>query len=427
LADAAIVLICLESREVINVARKTGSLTVRSASRGSPPTATSYGVSHRALGTETVDGLRGIAVLLVFLYHTWIFSLLDPSLRVFGITLPTGMMVRAGYLGVDIFFIISGFCLYLPYARAEYFKRASPDTKTFYLRRMLKIVPSYIIAISVTALLTMWVLPSQMPVILIDTIQHLLFVQNLVPPLLLGNANFVLWSVAVEVQFYLIFPLLVNALRRGFWTGITMLVLASFAYRTLLTPCCVTHEDLRELPSYLDLFAFGIVAARLQVMLSAMSKIETFQAPFTAGSVILFLCGMALFSSADSSMQVHNGPALWSAGMRGVFGLTIAMLLILSCGAHAHLKRFFANRLLVGLSIISYNVYLWHTIIEIFLSRNHIIPSATPNPQDDPMWKLAFYACSIAGTLIVASAITYFIERPILSRLTPQSSEKPGS
>lgn len=392
-----------------------------------PSTATSDGISHRALGTETVDGLRGIAILLVFLYHTWKFSLLDPSLRVFGIALPTGMIVRTGYLGVDIFFIISGFCLYLPYARAEYFKRTPPDTKTFYLRRILKIVPSYIIALGVTTMLTMAAAPTQMPAILIDTIEHLLFIQNLVSPELLGNANFVLWSVAVEVQFYLIFPLLVNALRRGFWTGISMLVLASFAYRALLTPCCVTHEDLRELPSYLDLFAFGIVAARLQVLLSATTKIEMIQAPFTAAGIILFLCGIALLNSADSSAQVYNGPAIWSAGMRGVLGLTIATFLIVSCGAHAHLKRLLANRILIGLSIISYNVYLWHTIIEIFLSHYRIIPSATPNPHDDPMWKLAFYACSIAGTLIVACAITYFIERPILSRLTPQSPEKSGS
>jgi peptidoglycan/LPS O-acetylase OafA/YrhL len=391
-----------------------------------PSTATSDGASHRALGTETVDGLRGIAVLLVFLYHTWNFSLLDPSLNVFGIALPTGLIVRAGYLGVDIFFIISGFCLYLPYARAEYFKRTAPDTKTFYRRRMLKIVPSYLIALIVTAILTISTFPSQTPAIIIDTIEHLLFIQNLVSPELLGNANFVLWSVAVEVQFYLIFPLLVNALRRGFWTGISMLVLVSFAYRALLTPCCVTHEDLRELPSYLDLFAFGIAAARLQVMLSATSKKETFQAPFTAGSIIVFLCGIALFNSADSSVQVHDGPANWSAGMRGVFGLTIAMLLILSCGANTHVKRFLANRLLVGLSIISYNVYLWHTIVEIFLSGNHIIPSATPNPHDDPMWKLAFYACSIAVTLIIACGVTYLIERPILAWRTSQAHENPG-
>src|ERR1700731_1980093 len=170
-----------------------------------PPTATSDGIPHRALGTETVDGLRGIAVLLVFFYHTWIFSLLDPSLSVFGIDLPTGMMVRAGYLGVDIFFIVSGFCLYLPYARAEYFKRTPPDTKTFYLRRILKIVPSYILALSVTTLLTISALPSQIPNILLNTIQHLLFVQNMVSPEIIGNANSVLWSVAVEVQFYLIF------------------------------------------------------------------------------------------------------------------------------------------------------------------------------------------------------------------------------
>jgi peptidoglycan/LPS O-acetylase OafA/YrhL len=118
------------------------------------PTPTSAGESHRALGTETVDGLRGVAVLLVFLYHTWIFSFLDPSLSVLGIAIPTAMFVKAGYLGVDIFFVISGFCLYLPYARAEYFKRTSPDTRTFYLRRILKIVPSYLIALIVTTMLT---------------------------------------------------------------------------------------------------------------------------------------------------------------------------------------------------------------------------------------------------------------------------------
>src|SRR5665213_687642 len=65
---------------------------------------------HARTGTGPVDGLRGLAILLVFGYHTWLFSWYTPPP-------PFDVVARTGYLGVDLFFLISGFCLYFPYAR----------------------------------------------------------------------------------------------------------------------------------------------------------------------------------------------------------------------------------------------------------------------------------------------------------------------
>ena len=69
-------------------------------------------------GTEVIDGLRGLAILLVFSYHAWLFSWFTPSLSVFGIALPVDTFPLVGYLGVDLFFLISGFCLFFPDARS---------------------------------------------------------------------------------------------------------------------------------------------------------------------------------------------------------------------------------------------------------------------------------------------------------------------
>ncbi|MDP9023991.1 MAG: acyltransferase family protein, partial [Candidatus Eremiobacteraeota bacterium] len=72
--------------------------------------------NHARIGTEPLDGLRGIAILLVLWYHTWLFSWYTPTLKIFGLELPVDVPARVGYLGVDVFFVISGFVLFFPHA-----------------------------------------------------------------------------------------------------------------------------------------------------------------------------------------------------------------------------------------------------------------------------------------------------------------------
>ena len=89
-----------------------------------------------------IPELNGLRVLLVFIvswYHFWQQSWLTPSIGSYSLD----YLLRAGYMPVDGTILLSGFLLFLPYARAMLLGEAVPNTKQFYQRRIMRIVPSY--------------------------------------------------------------------------------------------------------------------------------------------------------------------------------------------------------------------------------------------------------------------------------------------
>ena len=80
-----------------------------------------------------LDGLRGLAIALVVWYHAWLVS----GQGLAGIN----FVAEAGFLGVDLFFFISGFCIFYPYARSMRDGRPAPTKRRFFSRRALKILP----------------------------------------------------------------------------------------------------------------------------------------------------------------------------------------------------------------------------------------------------------------------------------------------
>ncbi len=101
---------------------------------------------HVRSGTEAIDGLRGIAILLVLFYHTWLFSWFTPAVAVLGVSLPVDVLPRNGYLGVDLFFTISGFVLFFPHALRALGGGGAQNLRDYAFRRFIKIVPSYVLA-----------------------------------------------------------------------------------------------------------------------------------------------------------------------------------------------------------------------------------------------------------------------------------------
>jgi peptidoglycan/LPS O-acetylase OafA/YrhL len=380
---------------------------------------------HASSGTEVVDGLRGLAVLLVLGFHTWLFSWLTPSLTVLGISVPVAVIPRSGFLGVDLFFLISGFCLCFPYARARLEGARTPEDREFAERRFMKIVPSYALALAATALATLAMFPGAAfsgPADLAWALfNHALFFNNSYDDPF-GQANAVFWSLAIEVQFYLIFPFIVRAfVRRPIVTASAMAAIA-LAYRLSLAGCCLERETIaRQLPAYLDVFACGMLAAYAFVYLrtrlpqgAATRALATLLAIALAGAALAML-GHA----ADASLDLAGGRERWQLVNRtllaGVGGATI----VASCFSARWWRAAIGNPAFVFLSLISYNLYLWHTLVGIWLYRHGIPHSALGNPHADAAWKPLYVACVIAGSLAIASAITYFIERPLLSLRAP--------
>ncbi len=369
---------------------------------------------HARTGTEVFDGLRGIAIALVVLFHTWLFSWLTPALTLFGLALPVDVPVRTGYLGVELFFMISGFVLFFPHAERALGGPTVMPLREFARRRFWKIVPSYALALAATALVAANAGLHLSP-LLGSLFNHAFFFQNSFDDRM-GDVNSVLWSLAVEVQFYLIFPLVAWAfVRRPAIVAVLMIGLA-LAYRYDVARCCLQVEPVtRQLPAFLDVFACGMAAAYALVWLRAkVPNLQRYALPCTLVALAALGAIFALMVSANAVAYVPGGKERWLLGNRTVFALAGATFGLASCLAAGWWRRIVANPALLFLGIVSYNLYLWHTLVLIWMWRHDVPHAATPNPHDDPQWKLAYIAAGWTASLAIATAITYFYERPLL-------------
>lgn len=370
--------------------------------------------------TDTFDGLRGLAIALVVAFHTWLFSWYTPDLHLFGIAIPLDVVARTGYLGVELFFFISAFVLFFPIVERRARAEAEPPLADFAYRRALKIVPSYAIALAATA----WSVRSLHLHVPLATalVQHALLLQNAFASDF-GRANSVFWSLAVEVQFYCIFPALAWAFVRQ--PALTPLAMtgAALAYRAGVAPCCLLVETVnRQVPAFLDVFAVGMLCAYGVSHLRRRPDLARRLAPaFTLVAIAAVGIGFALMRSANAVTYDVGGRERWLLVDRTAFAVTIGALAFGSAFAVGPWRRAIANPVLVFLSLVSYNLYLWHTLVMIWLWKSGAIPSVTPDPHDDARWKFIFIVLGWALSLGIATAITYFVERPLLATHKPQA------
>ena len=155
------------------------------------------------------DVLRVVCISLVGWYHIWQQSWLDPGFSVGKYYVNLQQMVRNGYLMVDVLLVLSGFLLALPYAEARLGGAPRPSARDFYRRRFWRIVPSYALAILLT--LVFWALPQGLynspGAAIKDLLTHFTFTHNFFVDTYFNTPlPGVLWTMGVEVQFYLLFP-----------------------------------------------------------------------------------------------------------------------------------------------------------------------------------------------------------------------------
>lgn len=167
-----------------------------------------------------VDSARALAIVMVTAFHLW---------RYFGFhelwvgPFPIHKLAAFGYAGVDLFFAVSGFAMMLTWSnRAE---RSTRPISSFYAARAERIIPPYVVAViffSAMSIAGLFPFAHTMR----DIIAHLTFTHTLFPTTFFSVAG-VFWSLAVEVQFYLAFPLLVRLTSRGLGVAFLVAIVAS--------------------------------------------------------------------------------------------------------------------------------------------------------------------------------------------------------
>ena len=370
---------------------------------------------------DTCDGLRAMAVLIVAWYHIWQQSWLFPGLTLFGQHISFDPLVRSGYIWVDMMILISGFCLYLPWARMRYEGGTPAKPLDFYARRLMRIHPSYLLTIAVMFAVAMatnaYYYPEHMRRDLLShlTYTHMFFYDAYYA----SNLGGALWTLAVEMQFYLLFPLIARAFYRLPATTFAAMVAIALGFRGWVS---VNVKDValyfNQLPAYLDTFALGMMAANIHAWLAKKKH----------GAITRVLCSLLSVCMLMLIWQVVRRQAgnpnvemirLGQMSNRLSMGLLGAAFLVFSANAGLVLRRILGNPLTKFFSGISFQFYIWHQTIAVWLITYKVIPSSYeyPNWEGDPVWQMNYTIACFALSILAAALITYGFERPIAKRL----------
>ena len=373
-----------------------------------------------------IPELNGLRVLLVFIvswYHIWQQSWWTPHIGRYSLD----FLVRAGYVPVDGTILLSGFLLFLPHARAMLLGEKIPDTREFYQKRIMRIVPSYVF---VTLLMLFAVaIPydlyyGNIGALLKDVFMHLTFTQTfdfatyIATPI--GVAS---WTVAIEMQAYLIFPLIAKWARKNPLGTLSTMAVIALLFRSWITWNMKDYNMVvNQLISFLDIYAMGMGASLLYVKLTTLYPAENklrfiWQAAATAAIVLAFWGLTELLRDQAGS----SGQAAIQAGQmnrRPLFGLLLGTLTVALPFAVLPLRFLFGNKLMGFLAMISMNYYLMHQNIAVHLKRiqfppaeNYPYPNMVPGGPEEP-WKYQYTALCFGLSVLTAIAITFLIEKP---------------
>lgn len=173
---------------------------------------------HPQRRIPVLDSLRGVASLAVVVHHV------GQAIRGRAeVGLGWDLADWLGAWGVALFFVLSGFCIHLPHARAELEGRSNVDWRSFARRRIWRLLPTHYVALVVAAVAAEWVTsPLLSRATLGNFLAHVAMVHTLSANTI-GSINAVFWSIGLEVHFYASYPLYRWLRRRlGFWLAPTL-------------------------------------------------------------------------------------------------------------------------------------------------------------------------------------------------------------
>jgi peptidoglycan/LPS O-acetylase OafA/YrhL len=376
------------------------------------------GLGHATQYWPEIESLRGIAIILVLLFHVVGFVDGAGGRPGFNVS-PLRAFVHAGHTGVTLFFVLSAFLLARPFLR-EAAGGARVVRSQFYARRALRILPLYW-----TAVLVASVLCARTPTDALRGLPYLFFLNSFAGlSSTLAPYDAVWWSLATEVQFYLVLPLLPLVLRTrlGRWLG-CMLALAWLAfYGALLGAKMHTQGDILLRLSLLGrayLFVFGIVAAWLYERYSVTARLQWMQRRWLrAGGADVAFFGTVLLLGYLLREAACRG--YWTVELHSHFwhvpeGLLWTAILLLLLLTPVRAKRVVSNGVFTVIGRLSYSIYIVHIPL-IYAIMRMLYPGQS---YAFTGWELRSVGAVFLISLVSVgvSALTYAtIERPFLMR-----------
>ena len=300
-----------------------------------------------------LDGLRGIAILLVVSFHYINNQLSDNTDK---LSRGVAKVTSFGWVGVDLFFVLSGFLIGNVLIR----NKTSPRYfKTFYIRRIVRIIPNYFLLLIIFTVI--WNMPyfernyffaehGSIPLWSYFLMVHNIFMAHYDS---LGNRGLsISWSIGIEEQFYLFFPFLVYYLKKK-WLPLLLicLILGASLIRSLFTTWVPQYV---LLPSRMDGLSLGfLIAYAYSEGLLIKHKVILGKVLGIFLAILLFACAFIYWKYDDLGVMKFTLFGL-------IFSIFLVFALIFPNTWYGSLLR---NKILMWVGTISYSLYLFHYAI----------------------------------------------------------------
>ncbi len=383
-----------------------------------------------------LDGIRGLAILWVFAFHANALLVDVPGEA----SLSWGQsLAQKGLLGVQLFFVLSGFLLALPWMSAAAEGQAYPRISGFFARRARRILPAYWLHLALLLGLILPILRGSHAILGTDIGQanlwlHIPLLHFLHPGTSSSlGLNMALWSLSIEAQFYLLLPLLaplfvgnrvlialpVAVVVALLWKTHAPVLLMDWVYLSVSPSRLVFFDPIsgragpfppetmaffleRQLPGEIIAFALGMTAANLYTRLGATEPTRRILWSLDA-SAVAFL-GLATPALIQLSFAEVLTGAWWRNLGMPLF-LVGSTLVVLAAAFRAPVvSRIFGSPAFMPIGVISYSLFLWHEPILRLVAAGWLTPSGCVDSA-------CRVTIALASGLVVASLSYLFIER----------------
>lgn len=361
----------------------------------------------KALGLRraaAIDGLRAIAALSVVAYHAWLYTL--PTVTASHRETLSDQILHELRLGLVLFFVLSGFLLFRPWVRAALTGAPGPRVGHYLLRRAARILPAYYLAVAGSIAL-LWSLGGAPGVRLPPGGDLWLFgilgqnfsdatVLRLDPPL---------WTLAVEVSFYLVLPALGwlalrvrHSGRAGQLAVPVAFMLVGFAYNRAIDGGAALWPT-KVLLAMTPYFAIGMIGAVL-IEGRAPGRRMTW-ALFVGGA--LLVVGDAWWAADEATRGSHGALLHVIRDAPAAVGFAC---IVAAAAETLHPPRLLAAAPVAWTGQVSYGIYLWHVPLLLFLRAHGLLPLSP----------LGAFVVVTPVAIAVAAASWYAVERPVQER-----------
>jgi peptidoglycan/LPS O-acetylase OafA/YrhL len=354
-----------------------------------------------------LDGIRAVAALYVLIHH--ILIQIDYGKSAYSVLLIS--IFQYGRFAVDVFIVLSGFCLMLPLTKGNTIHL----TNNFLKRRAIRILPTYYIAMALSLFLIYTIIGKKtgshwdesIPVTAWDIFTHIFLIQDLFGETVY-KINHTFWSISVECRIYLVFPLIILLCRKF---GIVLITLASLLLSFFLWHgySYIGLNSYTMSPHYLSLFMFGMLSSYVSFTKEKFyTVLKDMYLQYVTLILIIFIVSMVVIvPNLFHTISLTTLTADYTVG-----ACTAILLLSISAGRMNVLTKALSWHPLVFVGTFAYSIYLIHAPVLQIISQYLVLPMNLSQPLN----LLSMIILGISINLLVSYLFFILAEKPYLKK-----------